>query len=660
MKRLSQFIRHLYLTLFFITPLIFNFHNSELFELPKMYFVYLLSIIIISLHIINSILNQTRLITKNFLNLPLLLFLTSQVITSITSIDRHTSLFGYYSRINGGLLSIITFTLLFYSLTPYLTNKFKKNIIDISLISGLLVAIYGILQHFGIDQHLWVQDVQNRVFSTLGQPNWLAAYLCILIPLSLYRFFKAQTLKLSFIYYFQSLILFICLLFTKSRTGLIASLISLLVYSLIKFIFDLNRHSFIINLKFYLLPLTFFFVSLIIPNPFKDKIFFSNSLSAPTTQLTNILITPSEDIRKIVWRGSLNLWKKFPLFGTGVETFAYSYYWTRPIEHNLTSEWDFLYNKAHNEYLNYLATTGLIGFIPYLILITTILIQIIRSIFIKPNFDLYLAILASYLSILITNTTGFSVVITSLYFFLLPTLISPLKKPSSPKKTKSSLYLLIPFIITSLILVYFNLVSYLADIYYAKYQSADNQQNYSNAYKYLNFSLNLCSYEPNYLIGYGLAAAKMAVATKNDIYIKVAIQSADRAITISPANINFWRQRAQVYYYLSEFDSNYFITTIDSMVQAQKLAPTDPKNYYSLAQFLEAAELFDDAIFYYQQAIKLKPNYDHAYFALGKIFYHQKKYNLAQENLQQTINYSQPTNIEAQKILDDINQLQKH
>lgn len=90
------------------------------------------------------------------------------------------------------------------------------------------------------------------------------------------------------------------------------------------------------------------------------------------------------------------------------------------------------------------------------------------------------------------------------------------------------------------------------------------------------------------------------------------------------------------------------------MIQASKLAPTDPKNYYSLAQFLESAQLTDDAIFYYQQAIKLKPNYDHAYFSLGKIYFDKKDYHPAADNLQQAVNYSHPVNTEAQKLLDQI------
>ena len=131
MKRLSSIIKFLYLLLFFTTPLIFTFFNSELFELPKMHFVYLLASIITCLHLINWLLGNTRLYQKNILNLPLLLFLISQIVCTFTSIDIFTSFYGYSSRLNGGLLSIITYTSLFWCLLPYLDQNFKQKIINI-------------------------------------------------------------------------------------------------------------------------------------------------------------------------------------------------------------------------------------------------------------------------------------------------------------------------------------------------------------------------------------------------------------------------------------------------------------------------------------------------------------------------------------------------
>ncbi|MDD4106379.1 MAG: O-antigen ligase family protein [Candidatus Shapirobacteria bacterium] len=656
MKNVSKIIKKLYLSLFLLTPLLFTFQNSELFEIPKMYFVYFITLLIVFLHLYNWINGSVPLYKKNFLNPFLLLFLISQIICTLTSIDIHTSFFGYYSRLNGGLLSIISYFLLYSCLIPYLDDKQKSDIINISLFSGLIVSLYGVLEHFGINKNLWVQDVQSRVFSTLGQPNWLAAYLAILLPLSIYKITSSSTKKLSTFYFLLSTFYYICLLFTKSKSGILATIISLAVFFIFIF-FRKNSPKKLLIINYSLLII----LSLIINNPIKDFIFpqkiSSNLLKIENSKTENLNITPSSDIRKIVWKGSIDLFKKFPLFGTGVETFAYSYYWTRPLEHNLTSEWDFLYNKAHNEYLNYLATTGLVGSLPYLVLTITVLFLLIKNSFRNPTLEirnLSIALLSSYISILITNGFGFSVVVVSLYFFLFPALSGNQlsNHPTTPHpRHKYS----IPLLFVIFIILTKNIISsYIADIYLAKFESSNSRQEYQLAYQHISKSIFFRPNDPNYLINLATAAAKMAVLTKEQTYIDQAINSSTQATKISPANINYLKQQAQVYYYLATIDTNYFIKTVESMLQASKLAPTDAKIPYSLGQFLESVELLDDAVYYYQKAVDLKPNYDHAYFALGKIYFDQKKYDLAKKNLDLNLLYT-PTNIQAQEMLKKIN-----
>ncbi|NCU32899.1 MAG: O-antigen ligase family protein [Candidatus Moranbacteria bacterium] len=239
-------------------------------------------------------------------------------------------------------------------------------------------------------------------------------------------------------------------------------------------------------------------LSISIRNPIKNIIFPIKTTPTTTTETSTLNITSSGDIRKIVWRGSLDLFSKFPLFGTGVETFAYSYYWTRPVEHNLTSEWDFLYNKAHNEYLNYLATTGLVGTIPYLFLIFTVLFYLTKT---SKKSDLSPAILSAFISILITNAAGFSVVTVSLFFFLLPALSLSQINQTNSSTNKFKKVLIIPIAIFFLIIITNNFSDYFADILYAKSQSADSQQDYASAYNFGQQSLNFSPSNPNYLIG---------------------------------------------------------------------------------------------------------------------------------------------------------------
>ncbi|MFZ2153029.1 MAG: O-antigen ligase family protein [Microgenomates group bacterium] len=620
-------INFLYTSLFFFTPLIFSLVNSEQFEIPKMYFVYFMTLAILTTHLFNYLRGKSPLIKITPLLWPLLIFLFFQTISYIFSIDPHTSFYGYYSRLNGGLLSLFCYTILYLILTIYNDTKLTSQIIRYSLLSGLIIALYGILEHFGIDKNLWNKDVQARVFSTLGQPNWLAAYLCILLPFSLDKFLSSNTRILNTYYLILNTVLYLCLLFTGSKSGLLAAVISLSIQSLLY----LSKNKFIPPLRFYFCLFAFVFLSLVIPNPIKD--YFQSHFIPNTKYLipnTNLNITPSEDIRKIVWQGSVKLWHQFPYFGTGPETFAYSYYWTRPASHNLTSEWNFYYNKAHNEYLNYLATTGTFGFLSYLILIFSILYLIRNTIYLIP-----------FLSILITNFFGFSVVVTSLYFFLLPAMIVV---PSNFNITKSKNILYFVILVSSFLFLVSKLFMYLlADIAYAHPTPTT-----------LRFALNIRPDEALYHSKYAQLLAENDANTHDKQHLTTIVESLGLATKLSPFNLNLWKERAHTYYYLSTIDSSYYVYALDAITKATKLAPTDASSFYFLGKLYQNISDTDKAIINYQEAIRLKSNYDHATFALGELYYQQKKYDLARPLLDKTLEIA-PQNPDAKKYLNLIN-----
>jgi len=527
------------------------------------------------------------------------------------------------------------------------------------------------LQHFGIDKNIWVQDVQNRVFSALGQPNWLAAYLCILIPLAIHKLLQSLNSKktlLSAFYFLLFTIYYTCLLFTKSKSGIIACLISLGIYfCLLLFKNKPSLYKQILNLS---LPIIFIIsLTLIIPNPIKSKLFPSPISQPPSPPIINI--TTSENIRKIVWKGAFSLWKKHPIIGTGVETFAYSYYWTRPKEHNLTSEWDFIYNKAHNEYLNFATTTGTLGLITYLLVILSLSKNLSYQTFFKNlqsasgginSFSLPL--LMSFISILITNFAGFSVVITSLFFFLIPSLIinENITNPPTSKLKHSS----IPTIIC--LLISFQFLSsvykyYKADLYYNISQQHNNADQYQKVYEYLNKAIKLHPNEPTYLSKLASICTKLAITeNQNDNqqqtekFTQQAIKNLNLVSHSSPANINFIKEKAQSYYYLSSINTDYFSEAITAITQATLFAPTDAKSFYILARFWETAGNLDETIKNYQKAIELKENYDHAHFALAKIYYNQENFSQAKNHFEKTLQIA-PTNSEAQQYLDKISKI---
>lgn len=359
-----------------------------------------MTVIISASWIVRCIIEKKIILRRTILDYPLLAFLGINLLSTLFSIDPRTSWLGYYSRFNGGMLSLISYALLYWAYVSNMNYKSTVKVIFFALLSAALVSVYGVLEHFGIDKDIWVQDVQNRVFSTLGQPNWLAAFLLALIPLT-----WTDTIKKPYSYLLSALF-FITLLFTKSRSGLLGFGVASIIFWGLTFIKD--RKKYLKDLIVY--NSIFLILFLVVGNPFgQTNIQTKQDLNSPALETGG---TESGTIRKIVWKGAVDIWAHYPILGSGPETFGYAYYNYRPVEHNLVSEWDFIYNKAHNEYLNILANTGTLGIISYLVLI----FYSLRIFVGQKRFDL----LAGYTGLLVSNFFGFSVVPTQLILFLFP------------------------------------------------------------------------------------------------------------------------------------------------------------------------------------------------------------------------------------------------
>ena len=258
----NKVIEYSFYLLFFLIPLAFTSDTSELFEFNKLWLTFIITIVIGLAWITKMVIRKEIKIQRTLLDIPILLFLASQIISSFLSLDMHVSLWGYYSRFNGGLFSIFAYVFLYYAFVSNLRDEqkeekakfeFKKIYLYIAgiivfvigllvssqiknpdmagipyqglatlttalasftvlmlaapkgilkrsfyaiLSSALLVILWGLPSHFGYDPtcllfrgtfdvSCWTEAFQPRVriFSTLGQPDWLAAYLAALLPL---------------------------------------------------------------------------------------------------------------------------------------------------------------------------------------------------------------------------------------------------------------------------------------------------------------------------------------------------------------------------------------------------------------------------------------------------------------------------------------------
>ncbi len=680
-KICDKIIEYSFYALFFLVPLVMTPWNFELFEYNKMMLVYVLIIIITASWLIKMVLAKKFIFKRTFLDIPLAIFLASQLLSTIFSIDRHTSLWGYYSRFHGGLLSTISYLLLYYAFVANLDKKRVLNSIYWLLSSAIIVSLYASLEHFGhsfsclmfegnFGVGCWVQDVQNRVYATMGQPNWLAAWLVALLPLTwalaLNLKLKTKNLKL-YLYYLISALFFLTLLYTKSRSALAALAPTYLIFW--GLVFWVSKEEIKTYLKHFLIISSIFALITLMAGswlwgPYLEKVTQRVSVSPPVfasafaqassdrqtsvEQPTPTPIIPevvrggteSQIIRNIVWKGAIEIWKHYPLFGSGVETFAYSYYNFRPVEHNLVSEWDFLYNKAHNEYLNLAACTGTFGLLATLGLMGSFVFWSLKKIVKrkeKGTRQLLIAFLAGYLSIFITNFFGFSVVPVALQFFLYPALAMVTIKvkeqenerlEEKPVSLDYGQYIAIGLILLAICysLIILSRMWY-ADILYSrgtKYLKSGYQQ---QAFQELQRASGLNPSEPviRSELGYSASLLAQIAHQQNEVQIRdqlinTAINQSSQALSVSPRNLNFWKNQVKVFYSLGEIDPKFLEPALESLLEAIKLAPTDAKLWYNLGVLYTKLEQPETAIESLEKTVEMKGNYQSARYALALLY----------------------------------------
>lgn len=726
--------------LLLVTPFVWSSTNFELFEYPKMMLTYLVTLLIVFAWGLRMIIGKKLILKKSFWDVPILLFFTSQLISTITSIDMHTSIWGYYSRFHGGLASTITYITLYYAAV---SNIKKREVIPLLITTSVAMvstSLYSFGEHFGyspscfrirgeLGVSCWIQDVQSRVYGTFGQPNWQAAYIVttLFLPLAftfdrslskkaavqkaskdrnssgIKALLQKNTKLLALVAYSLG---FCVLIFTKSRSGLAGMALGYGIFWLLQGLLAVGLRAKLPDLlkqttrSFLLVTI----VSLIIGASFGkgvwqplDKIFFNrfDQNAAPTPDqlpLTPTTVaapaggTESGEIRKIVWQGALDLWRTYPWFGSGVETFAYSYYQVRPVAHNMVSEWDFLYNKAHNEFLNFLATTGLVGLIAYLVLLAGIVwgaavlalnrVQSIKASKSPTSNDQSLAtehltqirisnaLVSGLTALSVSNFFGFSTVNVATLLFLFPAFVALLMQTETIEKTEQkreqfnfSQGLGILMLSLALLFASYTLGKmYRADQLFSSGSALLDTDKLSPGLQDLAKASIAVPNEPKYAEELSLATAQVAASLHSmnqaTAAAKLAVQAeaiSDQTLELNPYHLNHYKTRARVFVLLAEIEQAFIEKAVATLEAATTLAPTDAKIWYNLGLLYDQTEQIDKARTSYEHTIALKSNYEQALISLAQLLEKQQDASAAAkiyETILSTINAQNPEAID--------------
>jgi len=369
-------IFYLPVILFFLLVPIMN----EALELPR-------SVALIILALLYVIAKPKSLAVKNKLfYLPFLIPITYLVSSFFNNQNILSALFGGYKR-NFGILTYLAVAIIFV-ITLNLRLKDSSKFFKISLLPlSILSIIYSFIQLSGSDFLLWGE--QNRVVLTIGNSNFAASYIAILLPSLLYGVATSRGKSLKSLYLALFFLLFYCGIQTKSFQFNVVALISISTFIFISF-----YHLFIkINLLLRTVGV-FAIISTLIYSVFR----FRNVLNDFT----------SADDRLSQQRAGLEMFTDNILFGVGVDGLQqYMPLYIR-VEDIRREGVDIVPDKTHNAFVDHLANGGIftgISYILFFILIFYFITKLLKT-GEKYNVNLALpsAIFVAYVSQLFINT----------------------------------------------------------------------------------------------------------------------------------------------------------------------------------------------------------------------------------------------------------------
>lgn len=387
-----------------LVPLFFNVFSNRVFEPDKLTLLRAIVLLMVTAWLIRAIetfegplqfrQRAQRFLGESPLALPALLFLGVMLVATGLSVAPDLSFVGSYQRLQG-TLTTLAYLGLFWVMAAHLRTRAQVDrLATVIILTSIPIGLYGVLQHLQKDPLPWGGDVTTRVTSTMGNAIFLSAYLIMVVPLIMARFGHAllallarwanpgattpgATAWLLPLFYGSALVLqLVTILFTKSRGPWIGLGIGLATFALLLQM----RHR-----RWRLLAATVAAVAaagafVLTLNLAGSPLAPLKNLSPYLERLGSVLETEGGTgrVRVLIWfgdnigRGALGLITSDPwrtVVGHGPETMYVTYNRFYPPDLAHYEARNAIPDRSHNDLLDFLATTGVLGLSAYLVLV---------------------------------------------------------------------------------------------------------------------------------------------------------------------------------------------------------------------------------------------------------------------------------------------------
>lgn len=649
--------------LVFLLPILFLPFSFEAFEFNKQYLLFFLVSLAFFSWLAKMILIDKKIrFKKSPLDFLVLVFLAIAVLSAVFSIDKGSSIFGFYGRFSDGLIGLLSLGIFYFLITNNVEIKTKNKKPKIKTTNqelkieekkeegGPLLFVEEIFKVFLWSVFFVILLSYFSVFGVWGKLNGLSAGKFSFPPIMLQTAFNPSAGSMEGLSVFLAVV-FIFLVGkiltpAKKRGGFVNYLFLVLILGLLIFI-DFTAAWIIISAGLFI-----FLAFALWKRLFKEDV---NKLLplilvaiiavififVDTADFQSFLLKfqlPREQILEqgqswIIGLKSATENIKNGFLGSGVGTFSYGFSKFRPAEFNQSSFWQVRFDRAGNYIAEILGTMGFLGILSYFFLIGFFLL--IGYSFLQQNKN-GVPLFTAFLGLLVSQFVYYQNTILAFTFWFILALSAVSWQPIRPaqgEKTISfkdfpelSLIFSMLLIILGLAILgtyFFAGKFYLADI---GYKEAIGEQKTQKLEKAVN--LNPC--QPQYKIVLARDYLSRAVAENqkpqdekdqtllsNSVFLAITYGKGGQidktaikgATELTPNRVAAWETLGMIYRDIQGIATGALEWAIKSFEKAITLEPTNPVLHTELGKLYSVSGDKERGRAEFEKAKELKPDY---------------------------------------------------
>jgi len=632
-----------------LTPILFLNQTTEFYEMPKLVFLTVATVVLLGLWIFSWILKGKVQITRTPLDIPLLLLLGIVLVSTNFSTSRFQSIYGNFPRVHGSAVSWVVYILLYFLTVSNLKSILKiKTFLYVLYAGGIVVALISLLSFFGI--YLPFDFAKTANFAATGSTFSTIALLLLMLPLPLLSTvsqnkFMPTPLAVGISTLFSIVVIL---------TGSIPTYIALAVVYVLAFLITKPHKSAKARkaMPMFVTPLIASALVLVLAYiPF------------PGNKIQQLEAAFPKEIQlpfSISWKVSASAFRDAPLIGTGPSTYLFDFTNYKPLEFNLLDYWNFNFDTAYNEFLQIWGTLGILGLLAAVILALVVLNSARKNLSVMHSSEdnafpvlapafaissllgiLLLSIHASTLVSLLATLLTFAVLMASQRGIREKVIsLSMGLKASTASDKQFDLLPVIVFVVFLVAAVPVLIQTYnatAADYYHRQAlvqatRSGNLTYTYLQRAEQLNPVIDLYRIDmaqTNFALANAIATQKgpttanpQGTLTDQDrstiqTLLSQAINEGRVAVALSPLSARNWEVLAAIYRNITGVAQNALTFSLDAYGRAIQRDPLNPALRISVGGIYYQAQNYDLAIRFFSDAANLKPDNANAYYNLS-------------------------------------------